>query len=571
MQWFKNLNVIAQITSLVILTVFFMAIISITGFFFNRQFTANLNEVYDDQIMPIALISDTRVRMRAEQVDMLTIVSTKDSSILSNRLELTKKRSNDINNNFTNYKKNVISAEAAEKLASIEPLWKEYQDYKQQTIALVQAGRGPEAVKIYETKMNGLSEKILDILWKMHQSHMEMAKQLNEKNQRDGILSNRIIVVTVLISLLLSISSGFWIARLIGRPIKEVTRALIQVAEGNIRIDDVKVSSENEMGKLAIALNKMKNDIGGIVRKIVMHASQVAASSEELTASAEQSTKAADQVAEAIDGVATGTENQMKILDAASSAVSRMSQGIQQIVDTVNVVSKTSAKSSDAAQEGNQAVERAITQMGNIEKTVNMSAQLVLKLGDRSKEISQIVDTISGIAGQTNLLALNAAIEAARAGESGRGFAVVAEEVRKLAEQSQDAAKQIAGLISEIQGDTNNAVSAMSEGTREVNFGTEVVTKTGLVFKDIVVMVTQVSDQMREIFTTIQQIAGNSQEIVTSVQEIDKHSKTMVGEAQTVSAATEEQLASMEEISTSSQSLAKMSQDLQVTVSHFQL
>lgn len=569
MQWFKNFNVVAQIISLVIITVFFMIIISITGLLFNKQFTANLNAVYDNQIMPIALISDTRVKMRAEQVDMLTIINTKDSKVLNNRLELTKKRSNDINNNFANYKNNMLSSTLKEKQAEIEPIWKEYQDYKQQVIALVLAGQGQEAVEIYETKMSGLSERILDVLWKMHLDHMEMAKQLNEKNQQDVVTSNRITLMTALFSLLISITSGLWIARLIGKPIKEVTQALIRVSEGNIRISDVNVCSQNEMGKLTLALNKMKNDMGSMIRKIITHTEQVAIASQDLTAGADQSTQAAGQVSTAIDRVKASTEKQMKVIDASSSAMSRLSQGVQQIADNVNVVSTTAIQSSHEVQKGNQAVEKTITQMENIKKTVNNSAQLVVKLGDRSKEISQIVDTISGIAGQTNLLALNAAIEAARAGESGKGFAVVAEEVRKLAEQSQNAAKQIADLIKGIQKDTDNAVYSMSQGTHEVKVGTEVVITAGVVFKDIAVMVTKVSDQVQDISTTIRDMAGNSQEILSSMQEINQHSKKMVREAQTVSAATEEQLASMEEITVSSQSLAGMSGELQEVTNHF--
>ena len=140
-----------------------------------------------------------------------------------------------------------------------------------------------------------------------------------------------------------------------------------------------------------------------------------------------------------------------------------MSAGIQQVAVNANAVSGMADKTTNAASQGDKAVDAAINQMKNIERSVSSSAQVVAKLGERSKEIGQIVDAISGIAGQTNLLALNAAIEAARAGEQGRGFAVVAEEVRKLAEQSQEAAKQIANLISEIQTETDSAVVAMDD------------------------------------------------------------------------------------------------------------
>jgi methyl-accepting chemotaxis protein len=166
-------------------------------------------------------------------------------------------------------------------------------------------------------------------------------------------------------------------------------------------------------------------------------------------------------------------------------------------------------------------------------------------------------------------LALNAAIEAARAGEQGRGFAVVAEEVRKLAEPSQEAAKKIADLIGEIQNDTNMAVMAMDDGTREVKIGGQVVNAAGVAFRDITKLIDQVSAQVTEISAATQQMATGSQQIVGAVKKIDDLSKMSASESQSVSAATEEQLASMEEIAGSSEALAKLAQELSAATAKF--
>ena len=202
---------------------------------------------------------------------------------------------------------------------------------------------------------------------------------------------------------------------------------------------------------------------------------------------------------------------------------------------------------------------------------MEQSSKVVGSLGARSQEIGQIVDTISGIAGQTNLLALNAAIEAARAGEQGRGFAVVAEEVRKLAEQSQAAAKHIAELISHIQSDTEEAVKAMQEGNEEVQLGSGVVNKTGEIFAEIETMIREVNTQVGLAHAAMLDIDAASANISQSVKGVDGISKSTTAEAQNVSAATQEQAASMEEMSTASAALANLAQDLQNAVNQFKV
>jgi methyl-accepting chemotaxis protein len=371
-----------------------------------------------------------------------------------------------------------------------------------------------------------------------------------------------LVVVAILI---------MWFARRIAKPIQELEAAANRIAGGDISLDKLGITSNDEIGRLAQSFEQMAHNLRNLIKKVLGATEQVAASSEELTASSEQSAQAANQIATSITDVATGANEQMEAANDTSAVVAQMSASIQQIAANANQVAAQSAQVAGKAQEGDKTVEKAVAQMEQIEATVLSSAQVVTKLGERSKEIGQIVDTIAGIAGQTNLLALNAAIEAARAGEQGRGFAVVAEEVRKLAEQSQEAAKKIAELIGEIQGDTDQAVVAMDNGTREVKTGAEVVNSAGAAFREIAELVSEVSGQVKEISAAMQQLASGSQQIVGSVKKIDDLGKKSAGEAQGVSAAAQEQLASMEEIASSSQALAKLAQDLQSAVNGFRI
>jgi methyl-accepting chemotaxis protein len=360
-------------------------------------------------------------------------------------------------------------------------------------------------------------------------------------------------------------------ARRIAAPIRAIEAAADKIANGDLSQTSIGISSHDEIGRLAASFEKMTHNVGALIRRIADESQHLAVSAEQLTASAGQSSQAANQIAASITGVSEGADAQLRAADEAAAAVERMSAGIEQVAAVANQSAAQAAQAADKAKHGGYSVDKAVSQMAQIEETVNSSAQVVAKLGERSKEIGEIVATISGIAGQTNLLALNAAIEAARAGEQGRGFAVVAEEVRKLAEQSEEAAKKIADLIGEIQDDTDKAVVAMDSGTREVKTGAEVVNAAGAAFREIAGLVTVVSDQIKESTAAIQGIAGGSRQIVGAVQKIDELGRNSAGEAQSVSAAAEEQLAAMEEIASSSEALARLAQELQTAIAQFRL
>lgn len=382
-----------------------------------------------------------------------------------------------------------------------------------------------------------------------------------------------ILITTLSIVLLFLVIGGviiYFVTLSITRPLQVLVDASEQISNGDLRVT-IPIGSHDEFGQLSMSFNKMSSSLHRFLQQMRQTGEQLSASSEQLSASAYESAQAATQVAGSIADVAHSAELQLNEISDTSSTIQKMSISIQQVATTTNQVFGQSAEATTKAIDGSKAIDKAISQMAQIEQTVNTSAQVVAKLGDRSKEIGQIVDTIAGIAGQTNLLALNAAIEAARAGEQGRGFAVVADEVRKLAEQSQQAASQIATLITEIQKDTDKAVVTMNDGTREVKMGAEVVDAAGQAFREIVVLVTQVSERVKDFSTSTEQMSSGSQHIVVAMNKIDKMSRMVATEAETVSAATQEQSASMEEVASASQALLQAAQDLQGEVCKFKL
>lgn len=394
-----------------------------------------------------------------------------------------------------------------------------------------------------------------------------------EKKELDGRLNSLLVmfaIITVVI-LLISLAIVYVFTAKIIKPISLLKAVSEQIALGDLRVKNLDIASKDEFGQLAASFDKMIHNTASLLRNIQKSSEHVAAASEQLTASAQQSSEASSMVATAITNVAEGAQEQMNVASSTANIVGEMSNNIHGVAENSKLVAKQSNQAAEKAKDGGKAVEQAVTQMSQIEHTVNTSAQVVIKLGEQSKEIGQIVGTISGIASQTNLLALNAAIEAARAGEQGRGFAVVADEVRKLAEQSQEAAKKIATLINEIQVDTERAVVAMQTGTKEVKTGAEVVNVAGGAFKEIANMVVHVADQVEASSRSMDKMVGESQRIVLASEKINQISSKSAGEAQSVSAATEEQLASMEEIASSSQALAQLAQELQQEVAKFKV
>jgi Methyl-accepting chemotaxis protein (MCP) signaling domain./HAMP domain. len=418
--------------------------------------------------------------------------------------------------------------------------------------------------------------------YKLYQSMLD-----NKLNQFDKALSSWVknradqaekrmilfVLITVVSAALLTLFTLFILFTLTRkiRPLQQLTAAAEKISGGDLQTEIPIPKTRDEVALLAGTFHRMNENLKNVIKGLNQTSHQVASSSEELLASSEQSATAAEQISKAIEKVSATAEAQTNQIESNLKMFHEVESVVNQTAEQMDQIHEMIERTNEFALEGEKSVENNAQQMESIRQSVEETAKKIESLLSRSEEIDQITLAISEIADQTNLLALNAAIEAARAGEHGRGFAVVAEEVRKLAEQSQESAKKIAGIISQILGETAESVELMEKVTQDVQTGMTVSGDTSQKFRRIMAelervtpIVKDVAERAKTIVEQLQTATGVEYQLVQVAQE-------NAATAEEVSSSSEEQLATMQEIASSAENLAKLAEEMQNMVKRFKL
>ena len=325
-------------------------------------------------------------------------------------------------------------------------------------------------------------------------------------------------------------------------PIREGVLALEKLSEGDLTIK-IQSAYKGDHQLIKNSINKVADSLGSAISNVNDAVAATASASSQISSSTEQ--------------MAAGSQEQTQQAIEVAGAVEQMTKTILENTRNVGIASDTAREAGEKAKEGGKIVEETISGMNKISEVVRQSAEKVNELGRSSDQIGDIIQVIDDIADQTNLLALNAAIEAARAGEQGRGFAVVADEVRKLAERTTKATKEIANMIKQIQKDTKHAVEAMESGTKEVEKGKELANKAGNSLSEIIFGAEKVVD-------IVSQVAAASEEQSTAAEEISKN-------IEAISNVTKQSATGTQQIANAAEDLSRLTLNLESLVSEFKI
>jgi methyl-accepting chemotaxis protein len=632
-----KLNIRTKLLGSFLIVVAIVAIVGVIGYINLKKVNQSTDIIYTQGVtrnQQLDKIDETIFQLRGDYYKYMIVPAERDSWKTSIASE--EKTVNDILVSYQAYLEqfSTQSHDAAavksmnNSFVALNSAWATYVDCTARVLKAVDNAQPDEAVKLILVggDLSNSRRAASAAIATMEQVQNKQVELARTNSNHILTYSTLIIVGLSILAALIAIIVCIVLTRNITRPINKVKQALAKMAVGDLT-EKVKIMSNDEIGEMVKSYNATQKYLGNLISQLKMNSSQLSSAGEQLSIAAQQTNQATQQVATSSQEMAKGAQEQSTSAQETAQSIEQLSGTINQLSDSakeqfngikkaVTSITSVSATMSEVAQNAHQAAQGAkqaaesantgaqkakltLSGMDNIKKSAADTAKKIEELGTRSVEIGKIVAVIDDIAAQTNLLALNAAIEAARAGDQGRGFAVVSDEVRKLAERTATATKEIAELIGSVQKGVDEANHVMALGSAAVTDGYNLANQAGQALDQILKASSDVNIQVEQISTRVQQVntaTGELVKIIDSVggiteqnaaatemmssnaAQVTKAIETVAGIAEENSAATEQVSASSEEMSAqaeeivaSSHTMKEMARSMEANIAMFKI
>lgn len=570
MQFLKNLRIRSKLIVLMIVSLIASMVIGSIAIFKLTTLSQEMNTIYEEKTVPSNWISDAVVfNLRIDRI-ILEMTASDDLNEKKALYEEVNEGIDEVLGNFAKLEKMKLTAEEKAELDNFYKQVDIFTEDQNKVFDLALANKNNAAYKLYKTKVKEPRSNMIDALENMRQLKMEQTKDINEHNASSVSSLKTLIIIIATIAAILIIAISMLIIRSIVRPMRELNEQVTALAKGDFTVKGT-YDSKDEFGQLTNSFNEMIDKLSAALHQVQDSAKLIDDTSIQLGGNVDESAGAMTHVVQSVQQITEGaetTQHKLQVNIQSIQNVTAQFELMKQHVDELNTLSQIA---NEAANTGTSTITANVDQMQHIRNSVEQSNDVIQTLASRISEVDQILQVITGIADQTNLLALNAAIEAARAGEHGKGFAVVADEVRKLAEQSLEAANSIGSILSTIKSDTAHSVSIMEVVLKEAHSGISTTEHTAQQFNEIVHHTENMTPRITTISSNINDIKREIDVVNDNGEELLAVSTQNAQNAELVSASTEEQSASLDEILQSSNGLTNIASDLNTTVQKFKV
>ena len=571
MRWFVNMKVRGKILFLVVLMIVLLGVVGYTGYRFNTKAAQDMESIYTDRLIPSQLLYDCLAYGRAIQANLFALMLTTDENENQRLLSDNTRRRNVVDNNIQAFSKGDLSAVEKQHLENARKELALYRPIMTRATELAMENKNQEAYELFSSEALPIFERYQTEIRSLSDYGNEVARAVHEQNSADAITALYMIIGISLAAVVFALLFGFLIAARISAPLRTVVELAGRASDGDLTItrDEFGIATRDELGIMADALAEMVAKQREAMRSIAASAEKLGSNAEEFAALAEESNAGVEESRAGVDDVSSQMESLAAASEEINASVEEVASGAQSSAQKGTEMATEVEQARLAGEEGTKAVEKAVSSINGVATEAERSAQQVKSLGDRAREIQSFVTQIGGIADQTNLLALNAAIEAARAGEAGRGFAVVAEEVRKLAEESNEAAKQIAALAAGITKDLDSVVATSEQGAKASKDSSVLAEETRETIGRMMEALSRISMATQDLAAVSEEQAASSEEIAGAVQNIASRVSAAASSSDMVRGQMAEVGASAERVAQGSEELAVLAADLKKLVGAF--